>query len=56
MSIANQETPVVDEKTWNAWVQKGKEAELRTARRMKIAAAAFLTILFVSAGVILLTK
>jgi hypothetical protein len=32
-------TAVLDEKIWDAWVQKSKLRELRTANRMKIFAA-----------------
>lgn len=35
-------TAVLDEKIWEAWVQKSKLRELRTAYRMKITAAVVL--------------
>lgn len=35
-------TAVLDEKLWDAWLQKSKLRELRTAYRMKVFAAAVL--------------
>lgn len=35
-------TAVLDEKVWNAWIEKSKRRELRTAYRMKVSAAVVL--------------
>jgi len=56
MSIANQETPEVDENRWNAWLQQGKEAERRTTKRMKIVAGALLSLAAISTVLFTLTK
>lgn len=47
MSIPDQETPVVDEKRWNLWLLKGKQEELRTRRKIKIAATLLLIFLVI---------
>lgn len=37
MSVANDASLVVDKKIWNAWLQKTKAREQRTAYGMRIA-------------------
>jgi len=44
----NEHTAVLDEKVWNAWLQKSKLRELRTAFRMKISAAVVLGLVALS--------
>jgi hypothetical protein len=44
MSTDGQQSPEIDEKRWNAWLLKSKQIEIRTSRRMKIAAALLLGI------------
>lgn len=56
MSIGNQQAPEVDEDRWNAWLRNGKDAERRTANRMKIAAGVLLSLAAICSGVYLLTR
>lgn len=56
MSIANQETPVVDEKRWNAWLLKSKQVDLRAQRKIRISAGLLLTMVGIGAAVFLLMK
>ncbi len=35
-------TAVLDEKVWNAWIEKSRQRELRTAYRMKVSEAVVL--------------
>ena len=56
MALENQEVAVVDEKIWNAWLQKTKMRERQTTRRMKIAASAALSLVAVACGIFLMTK
>ena len=56
MPIAKQETPTVDEKLWNAWLQKTKQRECRTAERMKRFAGVVLSVTSIAAAVFFLTK
>lgn len=44
------EPPRLDEAVWNAWVQKTKLRELRTARKMKISGAVILSIAAIAAA------
>jgi hypothetical protein len=56
MAIENQETQAVDEKIWNAWLQKTKIRERQTTQRMKISAGVVLSLAAIAGGVILRTK
>ena len=37
MPTSTEDLAVVDEKTWNAWMEKGKLREAARARKMKLA-------------------
>lgn len=52
--MSDQESPVVDEKIWNAWLQKGKIAEQRTNSQMRIAAGVVLTAIGIAAALYIL--
>ena len=54
MSILDQETPVVDEKRWNLWLLKGKQEELGTQRKIKIAALLLTFVLTGASGYFLM--
>jgi hypothetical protein len=41
---------VLDEKIWNAWLEKSRLRELRTAYRMKVFAAVILGLAALAAG------
>jgi hypothetical protein len=36
MSTATENTPVLDESVWNAWLAKGKRQQRATARKVQI--------------------
>lgn len=36
MPVSNDESPVLNEETWNAWLAKSKLREQRTAYRMRL--------------------
>ena len=40
MSLENNNSPLVDEAIWEAWLQKTKQREIQTAQRMKMAVGA----------------
>jgi hypothetical protein len=45
LSIETEDQPVVDEKVWRAWLQKGKLREETTARKAKVLGGIVLVLL-----------
>ena len=52
--MSDQESPVVDEKIWSAWLLKGKRAEQRTTYQRRVAAVVGLTLLGIAAALYIL--
>jgi hypothetical protein len=50
LAIVPDESPVVDEKLWDAWLQKCERRERRTARRIRIIAGTLACLVAVTAA------
>lgn len=56
MSLENQKTPILDEKIWNAWIEKGRQSDRKSARRMRIFAQLAASVAAIGYATFLLTR
>jgi hypothetical protein len=54
MPIAIENQPEIDEKVWNAWIQKGRRRDEVTARHMKVLGGIIFVVLAFGSAVYLL--
>jgi hypothetical protein len=50
MSTVTEESAVLSEATWNAWIEKGKGQQRATARKAKMALGILAVLLAIAAG------